>query len=110
TAPLRGYVLESRIPYKGRKVSQAVFARLIFQVDLQHCLLANANLNIPDVYIFYHSSAAIGCLDPYHPQQLGAVHLAVLNEEIGKPSGDLASNDHTSVAVSHTAVSDNNVF
>ncbi len=108
-ALLRCDILKSHISDIRREIPPAVFLRLVHKVDLQHGFFALPDPDIADIDILYNSAAAIRSLDPDHPQEFRAVHLAILNKEIRKTTGYLASDNHSAVTVSHPAVPDYNV-
>lgn len=103
-------VSQIHIAHHGRKAPVTFLLVLILQVDAHDGFIAYADFDIAHEDVFDDAASTVAGLDAYHAVEQRAVHLAVFHVEVAVASGNLTSDDHSSVAVLHPAVAYDDVF
>ena len=92
-------VFQIHIAHHGRKAPVTFLLVLILQVDAHDGFIAYADFDIAHEDVFDDAASTVASLDAYHAVEQRAVHLAVFHVEVAVASGNLTSDDHSSVAV-----------
>ena len=81
-ALLASHVFEVYVAYGRGIAAIALFPVFVLQVDAQYGFAALADSDVAYKYILYQSATAGTGLDADYAVQVGAVHAAVLNEQV----------------------------
>ena len=107
---LAGDILHIDITHGGVVASAADLIVLIVKVDLQHTLLADAYLDITHVDVLDDTATAAVGLDAQHTLQFRRIHHTVVGIDILATARDFGTYHHTTVAVLHLTVADDDVL
>ena len=86
-ALLASHVFEVYVAHGRGIAAIALFPVFVLQVDAQYGFAALADGDVAYKYILYQSAAAGTGLDADYAVQVGAVHAAVLNEQVAVAAG-----------------------
>lgn len=98
-ALLASHVFEVYVAYGRGIAAIALFPVFVLQVDAQYGFAALADSDVAYKYILYQSATAGTGLDADYAVQVGAVHAAVLNEQVAVAAGYFTADNDAAMTV-----------
>ena len=109
-ALLASHVFEVYVAHGRGIAAIALFPVFVLQVDAQYGFAALADGDVAYKYILYQSAAAGTGLDADYAVQVGAVHAAVLNEQVTVAAGYFTADNDAAMTVFHEAAAHDDIF
>ena len=109
-ALLASHVFEVYVAHGRGIAAIALFPVFVLQVDAQYGFAALADGDVAYKYILYQSAAAGTGLDSDYAVQVGAVHAAVLNEQVTVAAGYFTADNDAAMTVFHEAAAHDDIF
>ena len=107
---LASHVFEVYVAHGRGIAAIALFPVFVLQVDAQYGFAALADGDVAYKYILYQSAAAGTGLDADYAVQVGAVHAAVLNEQVAVAAGYFTADNDAAMTVFHEAAAHDDIF
>ena len=109
-ALLASHVFEVYVAHGRGIAAIALFPVFVLQVDAQYGFAALTDGDVAYKYILYQSAAAGTGLDADYAVQVGAVHAAVLNEQVAVAAGYFTADNDAAMTVFHEAAAHDDIF